>query len=85
MRFNEYVKPFKPDLVILGFFECDIRRNMFTFRDYEKPVFKYIDLNLLEFWFSDLEDMLDKYVTIHSNSLSWRFFYPCLNKFSYFV
>jgi hypothetical protein len=35
--------PYRPDLVILGFYVPDIDRNVLAFRDFAKPVFRVVD------------------------------------------
>lgn len=37
---RELVRTYRPHLVVLGFLELDMERNMLSFRDYEKPFFK---------------------------------------------
>jgi hypothetical protein len=38
---------YRPDVVVLGFYLPDIERNLLAFRDYAKPVFRFVDGKLV--------------------------------------
>lgn len=39
LMYEHYGKPYKPDVVVLGFYALDYNRNTYSFRDYAKPMF----------------------------------------------